>query len=205
MATTGEGLRERRRRQTRDEIHSAALRLVREHGFDKITVDMISAEAGVSPRTFFNYFPNKEAAVLSAPPAALSQPLAEEFAAQHDTRSRAVLADLTRLLVRELAANPPQREEMHAVFALTQSRPALLAELLARFDAFQRSIAEAVGQRIGQPPEGEVPTLIAAVALTAVRTGLEQWTRGESAGDREGSAVPYVERSAEFLRTLLTQ
>nr|WP_281291146.1 hypothetical protein [Streptomyces montanus] len=97
-----------------------------------------------------------------------------------------------------------QREETHAVFALTRSHLALRAALLARFDAFQRSIAEAVARRLGQRPEGEVPTLIAALALTATRTGVERWASAESPGDGDDSPVPYVERSAELLRTLLT-
>ncbi|MFE7272057.1 TetR family transcriptional regulator [Streptomyces sp. NPDC057623] len=136
---------------------------------------MISAAAGVSPRTFFNYFPSKEDAVLTAPPAELPSALAEEFAAQGDAHPREVLADLTRLLVRDLADSAPLREELHAAYALTRRHPALPAVMLARFDAFQRSIADAVGRRLGQEPLGEVPTLIAALALTAVRTGLDRW------------------------------
>ncbi|MEU1272618.1 TetR family transcriptional regulator [Streptomyces sp. NPDC005799] len=204
MASTSEGLRERRRRQTRHEIHAAALRLTQEQGFDAVTVDLISAEAGVSPRTFFNYFPNKEAAVLPGPPLQLPSSLVDEFVARGTAHPREVLADLTRLLVRDLADNPPLRQEMHAAFALTRSHPALLATMLARFEAFQRSVAEAVAIRLRQPPDGEVPALIAALALTAMRTGLERWAGDECPGDTDDSPVPYVERSAELLRTLLT-
>lgn len=203
MASTSERLRDRRRRQTRREIHVAALHLAQEHGFDKVTVDMISEAAGVSSRTFFNYFPSKEAAVLPNP-VELPEASAAEFALRGDAHPREVLADLTGLLVREMADNPPQREEMHAVFALTRRHPALLAALLAGFEGFQRSIAEVVGQRLGQRPQDEVPTLIAALALTAVRTGLERWTSQESPGDEDDSPVPYVERSVEALRSLLT-
>jgi hypothetical protein len=123
---------------------------------------------------------------------------------------RTVPADLTRLLVRDLTDTPPRRDEMQATFALTRSHPALLATMLARFDGFQRSVAEAVARRLGQRPEDEVPILIAALALTAMRTGLERWAGEkppEGSEDQEGqedSPVPYVERSADLLRTLLT-
>src|SRR5689334_10681167 len=56
-----------RRAQTERALRSAALDLAEERGFDGFTVDEVAARAGVSPRTFFNYFPTKEAAVLADP------------------------------------------------------------------------------------------------------------------------------------------
>jgi hypothetical protein len=53
------GLRERRRRQTSADIRDAAVRLALARGFDKVTIEEICVEAGISTRTFFNYFPNK--------------------------------------------------------------------------------------------------------------------------------------------------
>ncbi|MFD4603849.1 TetR family transcriptional regulator [Streptomyces sp. NPDC058464] len=203
MVIPGESLRERRRRETRHEIRVAALRLVREHGFDKVTTDMISAEAGVSSRTFFNYFPNKEEAVLPGP-TELPSPLIEEFVAAGPAPAREVLADLTRLLVRELADNPPSRADLRDVFALAGEHPALHTALVARFDGFRRSVAEVVGRRLGLEPGDEVPGLMAALALTAVRTGVERWSGSGSEGTDDDSPVPHVERSMELLRSLLT-
>ncbi|MER7795064.1 TetR family transcriptional regulator [Streptomyces sp. NPDC097640] len=201
MASQSEGLRDRRRRETRHDIHTAALRLVREHGFDKITVDMISAEAGVSPRTFFNYFPNKESALLPGP-TEVPPALAAEFVGAGAASPQEVLADVTRLLVREMTDNPPERTMMHDVFELAGSHPAVLAALLARMEGFQKSIAGAVAQRMGQRPEDEMPNLIAALALTAVRTGLEHWSREDPHSAEDDSPVPYVERALELLRSL---
>lgn len=42
----------------------AAERLVFEHGYDETTIEMIAADVGVVPRTFFRHFPSKEAAVF---------------------------------------------------------------------------------------------------------------------------------------------
>ena len=61
-------LRERRRLQTELEIQRATLSLAQEQGFDNVTTEAIADRAGISPRTFFNYYPNKEAAAVGRPP-----------------------------------------------------------------------------------------------------------------------------------------
>ena len=64
MAATTEGLRERKKRQTREAIAQAAMALFLEHGFDAVTVADVARAADVSEKTVFNYFPAKEDLVL---------------------------------------------------------------------------------------------------------------------------------------------
>ncbi|MBS1672524.1 MAG: TetR/AcrR family transcriptional regulator [Actinobacteria bacterium] len=62
-----EGRRERKKQQTRQALHEAALALVEEQGLDGTTIEQICQTVDVSPRTFFNYFPSKAAAALNLP------------------------------------------------------------------------------------------------------------------------------------------
>lgn len=62
-------LREKRRQETGLQIQKATLELAMKSGLDNVTTDEIAAESGVSTRTFFNYYPNKEAAAIGHPPA----------------------------------------------------------------------------------------------------------------------------------------
>jgi AcrR family transcriptional regulator len=64
MAATTEGLRERKKRQTRETIAHAAMGLFAEHGFDAVTVADVAHLADVSEKTVFNYFAAKEDLVL---------------------------------------------------------------------------------------------------------------------------------------------
>jgi AcrR family transcriptional regulator len=64
MAATTEGLRERKKRQTREAIAHAAMTLFVEYGFDAVTVADVARAADVSEKTVFNYFPAKEDLVL---------------------------------------------------------------------------------------------------------------------------------------------
>jgi AcrR family transcriptional regulator len=56
----GEGLRERKKRRTRETIAAAAMALFEARGFDDVTIAEIARAADVSEKTISNYFPAKE-------------------------------------------------------------------------------------------------------------------------------------------------
>ena len=60
MTANEMSLRERKRQQTRRELIGAAMRLFEEKGYEQTTVAEIAAAAGVSTKTFFNYFASKD-------------------------------------------------------------------------------------------------------------------------------------------------
>ncbi|MEU7858146.1 TetR/AcrR family transcriptional regulator [Nonomuraea sp. NPDC049141] len=55
-----EGLRERKKRETRQRIADVAMGLFMIHGFDNVTVAQVARAADVSVNTVFNYFGTKE-------------------------------------------------------------------------------------------------------------------------------------------------
>jgi AcrR family transcriptional regulator len=68
MVVVSSPVRERKKREPWRLVHAAALRLMTERGFDAVSIDDIVAAAGISRRTFFNYFAGKEAVVFDPDP-----------------------------------------------------------------------------------------------------------------------------------------
>jgi AcrR family transcriptional regulator len=161
---------------------------------------MISTEAGVSARTFFNYFQSKEEAILTPPPELLPD-MRDRFTAAGPAHPQAVLRDLISVLVENLAALVSDSSDLRDSFALAEHEPKLATLLLAQFAQFRRSLASAVAERLGKRRGDEASELIAELALVAVRTGMERWVR---TGAR-GSPVRHLRRSAALLSDLMAQ
>ena len=197
------GLRERRRRQTSADIRDAAVRLSLERGFDKVTIEEICVEAGISTRTFFNYFPNKESAIAYGP-SDLSADLAEDFVAAGPASYRIVLAELITLAAHHLRDMPPMREQAAGMLELAKTTPAVLSAFLADLERFQNHLTDIVARRQAMRPDDEIPALISALALTAVRSGIESWTSG-GPKDAQDTPMPYVERAAALVNSIFTK
>ena len=93
-------LRARQRQQTRSEIVRVAFDLFGKHGFEKVSVEMIAAAAGISRATFFNYFPQKELIlreVASARAEKLKSILAGLESAGHTPSAEAILQLVLKL------------------------------------------------------------------------------------------------------------
>ena len=104
------GLRARKRAATQMKIQRAALTLVLERGIQHTTIDEISRRANISPRTFFNYFPTKDAAVVGDIPGFASEESLEIFV--NAGPGGAILAQLEELLVSNLIPLE-EDEEVH--------------------------------------------------------------------------------------------
>jgi AcrR family transcriptional regulator len=179
MDTDGTGLRERKKHETRIALSWAAIRLTVERGLDNVRVEDIAAEAGVSTRTFSNYFGSKGEAIV----------------ARHHDRARAIAAAL-----RERPAGEPIWEAItHAAltgFALgepvTEGRPpdqawveglrlmvaepALQGEFQKAGAAAEAELADAVAERTGTDAAKDIyPWLVAGVVGAALNVVVRRW------------------------------
>lgn len=197
-----EGLRARRRRETARDIHLAALHLAREHGFDAVTVEAISAAAGIAPRTFFNYFPTKEAAVVHGP-FDLDESDVTAFGTGEPVSYPELLRELVGLLTVSLGDDPPSRGELHDVLAVSRDHPGVLAAMLGQLAGFQHRVAELVAARLNRPLDDEAANLIAALALTILRAGVDRWV-SSTTSDTEDGPVAHIDRAVVLMQSLFS-
>jgi AcrR family transcriptional regulator len=166
------GLRERKKRATRRALHDAALRLALERGLEHLTVEEISAAADVSVRTFFNYFPSKEQAIIGD-----LIPVDEEHTTAVVLSARTVLGGLHEVAL-TIASDAGSREQVMMRWQLTEQYPALIPQMFGRFNEFEKVVARAVSARTGDQPEDAYPQLMAATAGTALRVAVRRWAAG---------------------------
>jgi AcrR family transcriptional regulator len=172
--TTAEvGLRERKKAATRQALHQAAVRLAIAHGADKITVEAVADEAGVSRRTFSNYFASKEEALLYGDHQRIAVLIGMVRARPADEGSWEALTEAAREFYRQLGELDP---EWVAQTRLLRSQPALLAQQLNTFAAVERELAATVTVRTTEPdPSGVRARLAAATFMAALRVALHIW------------------------------
>ncbi|MGA5795657.1 TetR family transcriptional regulator [Streptomyces cellulosae] len=181
----GGGLRERKKRATRAALAEAAVRLAAEHGADQVTVEAISAAAGVSVRTFFNYFDSRDDAFVVVD-ADASERVRQAFLAAPP--GLPPLEALREALAAELREAERQHELWSLHARVLRSAPHLLVRNLGAQMADESGLAEAIARRTraegsSVPPEGDAgrtapglyPRLLAAVAGTAVRVSVQHW------------------------------
>ena len=165
-----DGLRERKKAATRAALSAAALRLTMERGLDRLRVEDIAAEAGVSPRTFNNYFSRKEEAVVGN---ATTQ--ADRIAAMLRSRPGGEpLWESLRHAVIE-AYGEPDREAV-ATVRLIKDEPSLQAEFVKADLLGQRVLAREIAARTGADAARDLhPRLAAATVVAVVHTALDHW------------------------------
>ena len=175
------GLRESKKARTRQSLHRSALELALELGPDQVTVDAIANRAGVSSRTFFNYFPSRESAMSVADPD-ISARLADMLLARpaHEPIDVAVREVLTTRL-RELAEDS---SEWRLRRQLARAHPQLALASIEVKQTVIRALVDAALQRESQDARTGLATVVRVHAVVgAVAAALWQHSAEGFRGD----------------------
>ncbi|MEU4427448.1 TetR family transcriptional regulator [Actinoplanes sp. NPDC024001] len=170
------GRRDLKKQRTRGALTVAALRLVDERGLDQVTVDEIAEAAGVSPRTFFNYFATKCEALVGDlfvdDSAGRERFLAVE-------RSVPTLDALLIALTPTFDAIQAERDFWLLRLRVLGDNPSLLTDLLGRSAATEQTLAAAIAERLGIAADSAYALHTAAAVEAAIRVALMRWAAGD--------------------------
>lgn len=169
--STPDGLRERKRRETRDRIAEAGLNLFIKNGYEATTLDAIAEVSGISRRTFFYYFKSKEDILLAwqqgLPDAVRAAVLAES------SDQRPIHAVRNALL--SLAAQLNSKQAV-VIDRILRSNEQLKASNQAKFLLMERAAFEALCELWPQARRRRALQIVAMVAIGTLRIAIDTWS-----------------------------
>jgi AcrR family transcriptional regulator len=177
-----QGLRARKRDETRARIAAAAVELVSAQGIPATTVEQVADRAGVGRATFFRYFESKELAIA----AGLSDVAVFVFASTlRELPDDLGPLDAVREAHRVLAVGFDDLREMYLEQAmLSRASAAMTAWTLYLYVDWEIAIAEAVRPRFTDLEEDDPrPRMVGAMAMAAARLAVDRWVATGGRGD----------------------
>jgi AcrR family transcriptional regulator len=184
--------RDRQREETRRDLSVAALDLALARGLRNVRVPEIAEVAGVSTRTFNNYFSSKEAAIVWP----VRVRTAEMAADLLGRPAEEALGDALVASVIGRYDGPEQhglpRGWLRRFRSLVATEPGLHGEYLKATSDWEQALAAAIAQRGGSSLNGLGCRVLAAMVLGAERAAAMHWI----AGDEQRGALRDVVRTA---------
>jgi AcrR family transcriptional regulator len=176
MDKSAPSLRERRVAETSAALRSEARRLTAERGLSGFTIEEVCSEVGVSRRTFFNYYPSKENAVLGIPVRGDASDLDEAFVVGRGP----LIDDLAELHIarwERLALTKAEAEELGRVF---EREPRLFAHFAGLAAEGERDDIALVRRRADAAADGRAETAVHVVGAFIRPTVVEYFTEDDS-------------------------
>ncbi|MEV3964542.1 TetR/AcrR family transcriptional regulator [Nocardia sp. NPDC050193] len=197
MTTRPTGLRERKKQATREALREAALRLALEHGPDNVRVEDIAAAAGVSPRTYNNYFSSREQAIVAAVTAEREARVAAAVAAR-PAGVRLADAVIDAILAQYTGPGEHSREAL----LLITTHPALRDAFVGATSTMSKPLAAVIADRLGAL-DGPTAAVLAASVAAAIRVALEQWLQPPTGAPATAGLVVVCGSLPDMLRAAL--
>ena len=164
-------LRERKKDATKAALADAALDLADKYGLAQLRIEDIADKAGVSLRTFRNYFTNKEAAVVGI----LTHNYDLVVKALRDRPDDEELWVALAHACEALYPTDPDRAWVRRM-RLLKAEPALAAEKYRSEATALQALAEQIGKRSKCDSGSEVyPRFAAEVTQAALRAAIDYW------------------------------
>lgn len=170
---------ELRRARTRRDITAYARRLTATSGLQGFTVEDLCEHVGISRRTFFNYFPGKDQAVLGHDSDEFDPAAVEAFLAGRPEGTTGVspnlLDDLVTFAISNFDTVGLTPGEAHGFIAAVRKEPRLLEQLMRRGEENDRYLTLMIGTREGLIAEHPVPQVAVTIVGGLVRTSVQHF------------------------------
>jgi AcrR family transcriptional regulator len=201
-----EGLRERKRRVTRQLISDAATTMFATRGFDNVKVSEVAERVGVSEKTVYNYFPTKESLVLD-----YADESVERMAAA--LRDRGPDESITAAVVRAIKDDMSRFDEasdeliefVPLFLGMIDSTPALRAAWLEMHDRLANVARDELAAQAGIDPRDPEPIAagraLAGLAEVALESRMRRIRDGLRGAELRRAADDDLERAARLLET----
>lgn len=172
------GLRARKREATRSAITTAARLATAKNGLNGFTIEQLCEEVGVSRRTFFNYFPSKEDAIVGhlldefsaeAMAAFLAGGKKEPIAESPEGLSSTLLQDLFELSCAMADEFNFTKDHIQDLLAAMKTEPQLMLKMMGSAETREHEFAAIIAQRENLPPHDPLAVVTAGVFGTLSR------------------------------------
>jgi AcrR family transcriptional regulator len=197
------GLRESKKRRTREVIAQAAADLFREHGFAAVTVDDVARAADVSRQTVFNYFPTKEQILFDRDEEIRAALLALTRGCPDGKALLAAFRRHTREFWERFGRVLEAGGDVHGFWEIVQDSPGLRDYAETSFARHAISVGEALAQEWDRPPDDPICHALAralcGVNVAILTCGLGRLTAGENQTGVVAEMIEQADRAYDLL------
>ena len=169
--------RDERKAATSSRLTEVARRLTLERGLSGFTIEELCDEVGISRRTFFNYFPSKDEAVLGMHESDQSAQIESDFLALGSRGWPVVLDDLVAVAIAHTAFEAHDAVAHAEFFAMLDREPKLLSRVIGLTRDREQALATTIARREGVPTDDIRAHAVVGLFSTILRLTVERSLR----------------------------